>query len=441
MEQELLRLVEIAVESCGADQVEAVGTAGPEAVTRFANNTIHQMMAERDQGLTVRAVVGKRIGCASGTVQTEEDARRIAAEALELARAAEELPDFVSLTEPRPLPEAPPTVADDVVTSTPDDRSALISRVLQIAAERSMVAAGALSVSHTATAVANSLGVRVSRTSTRAHFHVVMQAEDSAGYAAAEGRALADARVEATALKAAEKAMLGRHPRHVTAEPMPVVLEPVAAAELLGMFATGFSAMAYQEEQSFVCDWLGQQPCSSLFTLVDDALDERTYVRTFDYEGVPKQRVELVREGTIAGLVYDTYTAGRADPPVQSTGHATPPPGRWGPYPANVIVQPGKASVDELVAQVDRGLLVSRVHYLNFAHRRKMILTGMTREGTFLIEKGEIVCGVHNLRFTERFVEALGRLQAIGSEGELHGNIWTPPLLIDGFTFTSETEF
>ena len=303
------------------------------------------------------------------------------------------------------------------------------------------MAAGALSTRLERVAVANSLGVGAVHERTQAHFHVVMLYEDSAGYAAAEGMGLSQIDTRAVADRAAMKALQGANPRHIRAEPMPAIFEPVAAAELLRPFVHGFSALAYQEQRSFTCDLLGSKACAEQLNIIDDAADPRTYTRPFDWEGVPKQRVELVREGVISELLYDSYTAGREQPPRASTGHAAPPPGRWGPVPENVIVLPGRESLDELIASVDRGLLVSRVHYLNVVHPRKLILTGMTREGTFLIENGQTTHAVHNLRFTQPFVEALGRLQAMGADGELHGGIWTPALLIDGFCFTSETQF
>jgi len=272
MAHELLRLAHDAVESCAADQAEAVGFHGMTAVARFANNTIHQNMVERSRTLTVRAVMGKRIGCAHGTVEGPDDARHIAAQAAELARVAQELPDFVSLPDPQPLPEAPPTVAQDVVRSTPASRAALVATALAEARRQELTAAGALTVEDETLAVANSLGVAVAREFTRTHFHIVMQGEDSAGYAAAGGQALADTRVEAVARRAAQKALRGHNPAHVEAKPMPVVLEPVAAAELLGMFSWGFNALAYQEERSFVCDTLGRQACAACLGFTDDGL-------------------------------------------------------------------------------------------------------------------------------------------------------------------------
>lgn len=439
--QEMTDIAAAAVDACPADQAEAVVVAGTEAVTRFANNAIHQNTAEERRRVTVRAVKGKRIGCASGDVACVDDAVRVARTAAEMAEVAREIPDFVSLPSPGPIAQTGSTAAVDVVSATASDRAELVAVALQIAKENELVAAGALTTYYSALAVVNSLGVRAARARTAAHFHTVMSADDGAGYAASEGPALADVRVEATARRAAAKALASRNPIHVAAEPMPVVLEPVAAAELIGVFAWGFSALAHQEERSFTCDLLGEQACSPQFSLTDDGLDPRGYLMPFDFEGIGKKRVELVASGVINDLVYDSYTAQRASPQRTSTGHASPPPGRWGPMPTNLFVHPGPSSLDDLIASVDRGLLVSRVHYLNVVHPRKMILTGMTREGTFLIERGQVSRPVHNLRFTEQFVDALSRLQGIGADGELHGSVWTPALLIDGFAFTSETQF
>jgi predicted Zn-dependent protease len=441
-ERELLELALTAVEACEADQAEAFAMEGERATTRFANNQIHQNMAERSRQLSVRAVMGKRIGVATGIVNNAEEAKGVAARAVELAKVSGELEDFVSLPGPTTIAEAPAGAAKDVVECTAADRGEAVAKALAIATGRHLVAAGSLATDYSIIALANSLGVKAARSATNATFHLVMQGEDSGGYAAAEGKALADTRVAETAEKAAEKADMGRHPRAVEAAPMTVVFEPVAAAEMLSFLGfAGFNALAYQEQQAFTCDSLHKQVGVEMLDIVDDGLDPRTYVAPFDFEGVAKQRVELISKGVVSGLVYDSYTAGREKPARESTGHAGPAPNTWGPVPWNMIVEPRTGSMEELIGQVERGLLVSRIHYLNFVHQRQMILTGMTREGTFLIENGKIVGGVRNLRFTEHFVESLGRIAAIGGQGELHGMVWTPPLVIDGFEFTSGTGF
>lgn len=438
----LLDIATAAVEACPADQAEAVCTEAAEVVTRFANNVIHQSVADRSRELTVRAVVGKRIGVASGVVSAPGDAREVAQQAADLARLAGELLDFHSLPAPEPMPRDAQATSPSCFEASAAQRANMLRGVLEVAAAHGLKAAGALSTQVSSIAVTNSLGVRGAYTRSRAHLHVVMQGEDSAGYAAAEGPNLDDTRPLEVAHTAAQKAMLGRNPISLAPAPMTVFFEPVAAAELISFMAVfGFNALRYQEQQSFACDLLGQQACAPIFNLTDDGFDPRTYVAPFDFEGVPKRRVDLIRDGVINALVYDSYTASRADPPAQNTGHALPAPNDFGPAPTNLIVSPGSASREELLASIERGLLVSRIHYLNVVHPRQMILTGMTREGTFLIEKGDIVAGVKNLRFTERMVHALRRLTGLGRDGELHGHVWLPPLVIEDFTFTSATEF
>ncbi len=440
-EQEVLEIAQAAVEACPADQAEAFVWSVYNHVTRFAENRIHQNTAEHHCSIVVRAVQGKRIAIARGETLTADDARRVARRAAEMAEVARELPDFKGLPEPKPLPENPRQPAEDILTSTPADRADLVGEAISLAQERGFKAAGALTVQASASCVVNSLGVRAAQSSSGSHFHVVMRDDQTAGYASAEGPALADCCVAETARLAADIADAARGARAIEPGPIDVVLRPVAAAELLNLLSWGFSALAHQEQQSFTCDWLGKQACSPLFTLIDDGLDTRTYAKAFDFEGMPKQRVELIREGVVTSLVYDSYTAGREDPPRESTGHATAANWAAGPLPMNMVVQPGEGSLDDLVSRVDRGLLVSRIHYLNVAHRRRALFTGMTREGTLLIENGRIVGGVKNLRFTEHMLEALSRLVAVGGQGELHGHVWTPPLVIEGFTFTSATTF
>ncbi len=440
--EELLELAKIAVEACPADQAEALAFYEAGSVTRFARNTVHQSMAVTDTEISVRAVIGKRVAVAAGVLRDRDDAVRVAKQAAELAKVAAELPDFKSLPEPKPIPEVPERLDRRIVEILPAERTELAGAAIELARERGLQAAGALSLELTGFAVANSLGVEAARQTTLAHFHVVMQAEDSAGYAELTAWKLEHLPIEKLAEKAAAKALNGRHPRELQPGRWTVVLEPSAAAELfseVGMF--GFNALAVQEQRSFLCDWRGKKAGSELLTLREDAYDRRTLYCSFDYEGVPKQPVVLIDRGVIGEPVYDSYTAGREDPPRESTGHALPAPNSWGPVPLNMVIEPGEQTMEQLISSLDRAILVTRIHYLNVVHPRRLVLTGMTREGTFLIENGEIACGVKNFRFEQNMVEAMANVVAVGRDGELHGAIWTPPLVIEGFNFTSTTEF
>jgi predicted Zn-dependent protease len=221
----------------------------------------------------------------------------------------------------------------------------------------------------------------------------------------------------------------------------PVVLEEYAVVDLLSMLAyMGFSALAVQEERSFAEP--GKRVGSDLITIVDDGTDPLTLPMAFDYEGVAKQRVALIERGICRDVVYDAQTAARAGR--ASTGHGLPAPNPYGPFPLNMAMAGGDASRDELIGGLDRGLLVTRFHYTNPVHPKLAIVTGMTRDGTFLVEGGRIVGPVRNLRFTQSYLSALAQTSAVSRDRRTlrgdFGGVVVPAIRVDGWTFTGATE-
>jgi predicted Zn-dependent protease len=222
-----------------------------------------------------------------------------------------------------------------------------------------------------------------------------------------------------------------------------VVLGPEAVGEMLTMLAyTGLSAKALAEGRSFLADKLGEQVMSAQVSIVDDALAHEARGLTFDYEGQPKQRVEFVSRGVARGVVTDSYWASRLG--MEDTGHALPAPNAFGPYPLDLGLEPGDASLDDLIASVERGVYVNRFWYVNVSDPTSVELTGMTRDGTFLIEKGRLSRPVRNLRFTQSAVEALAHVKGVGADrrlvGERGGGVLAPALLLERFAFTGQTE-
>jgi predicted Zn-dependent protease len=202
----------------------------------------------------------------------------------------------------------------------------------------------------------------------------------------------------------------------------------------------GFSALAVQEERSFV--ELGKRVGSELVTIVDDGRDPAGLPMGFDYEGVAKQPVTLLERGVCSGVVYDAQTASRDG--VRSTGHGLPAPNPWGPFPLNMAMAAGTASRADLIAGLGRGLLVTRFHYTNPVHPKLAVVTGMTRDGTFLVEDGRIVGPVKNLRYTQSYLEAIAGVSAVASERRtlrgFLGGVVVPAVRIDNWTFTGGTE-
>ncbi len=439
--EQALNICEQVLAASTADQTEVLLTAGRSELTRFANDHIHQNVAEHDTGVRVRAVIGKRIGVAVGNDVSREGLAGTAERACELARLAEPNPEFLSLPERQEMAQAVRGVPRTAQFG-PQDRAEAVRTLIAVAEAAGQTAAGAFSVSANALAVANSLGVRAFEERTSANLRLVFSAEDSSGFAQAVSADVADLDPEALARTAAEKCRASAHPVEVDPGEYDVVLEEEAVADMVGMLGYyAFGAMAYQDGSGLFTGRLGEQVCGGNITIWDDALDERGLRSSFDFEGVPKQRVELITGGVAAGVVYDSFTAGR-DPHGrrQSTGHALPAPS-GGPMPLNLFVATGDADLQQMIAATDRGLLVTRFHYTNMLRPKQSVLTGMTRDGTFLIEGGEVVGGVKNLRFTQSILQALSKVEMIGTEGKLTGHVWTPAMNIRDFNFSGATEF
>jgi predicted Zn-dependent protease len=221
----------------------------------------------------------------------------------------------------------------------------------------------------------------------------------------------------------------------------PVVLEEYAVVDLMDMLGfLGFSALAVEEERSFFEP--GKTIGSELVTIVDDATDTEGTPSGFDYEGVARQPVTLVEAGICREVVYDAATAAKAGR--RSTGHGLPAPNSWGPFPLNQFMAQGTASREELIGGLGRGLLVTRFHYTNPVHPKLAMVTGMTRDGLFLVEDGQIVGPVRNLRFTQSYLAALAGVRALGQERRLLrgflGSVVVPAVRIEAFTFTGATE-
>ena len=426
----------------GATEAEALVMAEDASLTRFANSQIHQNVTETNALVNLRFVAGKRVGVASSDRSDEEGLRRLAATAAAITRVVEELDDWGGLPEPHPIEAVSAGYAAGTAAASPELRAEGVRAVIAAADAAGVTAYGSFSTGTETTAVANSRGIRAGGTRTVAQLLTVsMGPGGGTGYA--EQAAVDATTIDARALgrESADKARATADAVAIDAGDYPVVLEEYAVVDLLDMLGyLGFSALAVQEERSFV--ELGRTIGSDLVSIVDDGRDPAGLPMAFDYEGVPKQRVPLLERGVCRGVVYDAQTAARDG--VTSTGHGLPAPNPWGPFPLNQIMAPGTTPRSELLAGLDRGLLVTRFHYTNPVHPKLAIVTGMTRDGTFLVEDGRIVAPVKNLRFTQSYLDAIAATVAVASErktlkGSL-GAVVVPALRLDGWTFTGTTE-
>ena len=432
----------------GATEAEVLVTAGDSALTRFANSEIHQNVAERSLTVSLRHIVGRRIAVVSTGKVDADGLRSLVHRAASIARSCEELEDWAGL--PAPIDGAAGTVVGGTVTSwsdataeaTPELRAEGVRAVIAAADAAGVVAYGSFSTAAETLAVASSKGISAVQQRTSSQLLTVAMAPDGgSGYA--EEAAVDATTIDAVAIgrESARKARSSANPVSVDPGDWPVVLEEYAVVDILSMLGyVGFSALAVQEERSFAEP--GRRVGSDLVTIVDDASDPLTLPMAFDYEGVAKQRVVLIEDGICRDVVYDAQTAARAGR--ASTGHGLPAPNPYGPFPLNMAMAAGGTPREELIGGLERGLLVTRFHYTNPVHPKLAIVTGMTRDGTFLVEHGEIVGPVRNLRFTQSYLAALAAASAVSAERRTlrgdFGGVVVPAVRIDSWTFTGATE-
>lgn len=439
-----LRLAEDVVrlaEAAGATEAEALVMAGESSLTRFANSEIHQNVASTEVTVNLRLVRGRRVAVTSSGRADLEGVRALVERAMAIAANVEELDDWAGL--PEADASAPLDVAwsDGTSGASPELRADGARAVIAAADTAGVTAFGSFSTDAEAMAVANSKGIRAAeRRTTSQLLTVSMGPDNGTGYA--EQCAIDATTIDAAAigLESAERARASTSPVAIDPGDYPVVLHHYAVVDLLDMLGyLGFSALAVQEDRSF---WeAGRRVGSPLVTITDDGRDPAGLPMGFDAEGVPKQRLSLLDAGVCRDLAFDAQTGARAGR--RSTGHGLPAPNPYGPFPTNMVMAAGEASLEDLVGGLDRGLLVTRFHYTNPVHSKKVIITGMTRDGTFLVEGGRVVGPVRNLRFTMSYLDALANVEAVGRErrcirGFLGGSV-VPSLRLSSFSFTGAT--
>ncbi|HEX6128409.1 MAG TPA: metallopeptidase TldD-related protein [Candidatus Limnocylindria bacterium] len=423
---------------------EALYMARDAALTRFAGSRIHQNVSEHDATLRVRAVDGARSGVASTNRLDGAGIAEVVARAADICRRVAPNPN------PTLLPSAEAGGADSEVgwvaataAADPDRRAEGASAVIAAADAARLDASGAFSTETVAMAVANSNGLRSRHAFTQAKLLTVMTGPDRAsGYAQATSPDVAEIDAASVGAEAADKAARSAGATDVQPGEYDVILEEYAVQTILEYLSyAGFSALAVEEGRSFM--QLGKQVMGENVSIWDDGNDATGLPSAIDFEGVAKRRVDLVTDGVATGLVHDSATAARAGVP--STGHGLPAPNTFGPLAWNLFMAPGSSSKDAMLASIDRGIWVTRFHYVNIVHPRRAVLTGMTKDGTFLIEGGRIVRPIRNLRFTEAIPQAFSRIEAVSSQTRLLAaeysgiNARVPALRIGRFSFTGAT--
>jgi predicted Zn-dependent protease len=445
-ESEAKAILEKTLELTDADEAEASLGGGSFSLTRFANNTIHQNVSEERYELNVRVTYGGRTARATTTSLEKEAVAGAVRRAQEMARRSSPLDDLLPMAGPGGRP-----AKDCYYTSTAEaaaEARALMARaVIERCKEKNLSAAGIVATGEgafaeygelTPFAMMNTKSLFLYHKITQAQFYTTVHAGGSSGWAAGTSADVGGIDAPALADIAVEKALMGVDPKPLEPGRYDVVLEPEAVSNLLWFLCEGFGALAVKEGRSFLTDKLGEKIAGDNISIVDDVYHDLHVGVPFDWEGVEKRRVSLIGGGVARGMVHDRSTA--AADGTESTGHGLPVPNTEGPLATHLVMEGGSATLDDLIGSVDRGVLVTRFWYTRVVDPIKVIITGMTRDGTFLIEKGKIVRPLINMRFNESVLNMLSSVEDMTPQTIATGLV-VPGVKARGFAFSSGTSF
>jgi predicted Zn-dependent protease len=447
-ERALRSICDQALGAVAGDQAEAVVIARNAALTRFANAAIHQNVVSREAELRVRVVRGKRVAMVTTDRLDDEGIRRAARDASDLAMVTPENPTFGGLPGDRGLHDAPSAFVDRTAEATPLDRARAVKQLCDAARSASLSAAGYVSTNVQELAIANSLGVWAYSPATTSDAELAALGGAGSAFAQRLSLDFGTLDIAGCAREAVAKAQAAQKPRDLEPGTHEVVLEPYAVRDVVAFLGSQLTGLAVEEGRSFVIGKLGQKVTGDI-TLVDDPFDPNGLPRAFDLEGQPSERLTLIEHGIARAVVYDSQTAHRTGH--KNTGHALPPNPFQPSSPMHLRLEPGTETREQLIKDTKKGVLVTRFWYTRWVHQLRTIVTGMTRDGTFAIEDGEIAYPVKNFRFTQSYHEALAGTLGIGSDlallvpGEQFGlqvsSYRVPALRLQAFTFTGATQY
>ena len=440
--EEIFTAAAAAARALGVRDVEVLTGAGANALTRFANNTIHQNVAERSGYLSVRALVGGRTARASTNRLDLEGIRHAVEQAVTVAKLQAPDPELLPLAESASYADTPRHFARTAAL-TPGDRAKAVKEAIAAVEAAAQTAAGIYATGESVLAILNTNGVSAYHAETMAVFSITALAKDSSGWAKKSSCDAGDLNPLEIAEAAALKAANSRGPAEIAPGRYTVVLEPSAVLDLVGQISGDFSATALRDERSFLTGRLGAKLFGENISVYDDVYHARQSGSPFDGEGVPRQRVALVESGVVRNVVYSRQAAAHAG--AIPTGHGFPVPNEYGEAPANIVIAGGESSVEQMIASTERGVLVTRLWYIREVDPYQKIMTGMTRDGTFLIEKGKLTRGLKNFRFNQNLIELLSNVEELSpvsrASGEEMFDMVVPAMKVRDFNFTEVTRF
>jgi PmbA protein len=448
-----------------ADEIEVLFSGGRFALTRFANNTIHQNVAEENYVVSVRTVFGGRTARAFTNKFDDESLRQVVRSSESLAKLQHPDPDLL------PMPDsleaegsagggARATYATSrhfagTAAITPELRAEGVGKIVGVAERHKLTTAGVFSSADSLEGIFNSRGLGNWHTQTLAEVSITMIGADSSGWQKANSPDVKNLDPLALAETAARKALESARPREISAGKYTVILEPAAVLDIVGFMFWDYSGMSILDQRSFLTGRIGTKLFGDNISIWDDAGHPLQTGSPFDGEGVRRQRVGLIENGVVKRVVYARATAERMKRseykdsvgPVEATGHGFALPNEMGEIPQNIVFAPvsDPQTVEQMIASTERGVLVTRLWYIREVEPFEKMLTGMTRDGTFYVENGRVQGGVRNFRFNEGLIHMLSSVESMSVPvracGEESFDMVVPAMKVKEFNFTEVTKF
>ena len=438
-----------------ADEVEALIYGGKSALTRFANNTIHQNVAQESYSISVRTAFDGRTARATTNKFDNESLKRVVRASESLAKVQLPDPDLLSMAGESATQARPSRHFARTAGLTPELRADGVQKIVRVATEHQLTTAGIFSSSESVEGIFNSRGLNDWHTQTSSEISITMLGVDSSGWQKANSPDVSQLDPVALAEISARKAAESASPREIPAGKYTVILEPAAVLDMAGFMFWDFGGLSILDQRSFLNNRVGTQIFGANINIWDDVAHPLQSGTPFDGEGIHRQRVHLVENGVVKRLVYARATAEKMKQseykdkvgPVAATGHGFSLPNEMGEAPMNIVFGTPAVpkTVEQMIASTERGVLVTRLWYIREVDPYEKILTGMTRDGTFYVEDGKARHGILNFRFNESLIHMLSNVEAMGipvrASGEESFDMVAPPMKVRDFNFTEVTKF
>lgn len=435
-EDQALSLVDSVIKQSEAEEVFVSLSSGEEALTRFSENQISQNISKNRFSLSISSYFGKRSASASTTELDPDAIKETIRRSEDLARIAPEDPEWVPLLEPQAYEQRTPAFDEATASFSPLARGEMVQRVCALSGKAGAEGSGTLSTEFSLQAVGNSRSLRACDRTTEADFSFTARIEDGSSWSQRTAFAINQLPIQSLTEQLIERALASRRPREVSPGIYPVVLNGAAFHSLLGWIIWNLDARAADEGRSFmsrtdesgkpVGNRVGEQLFSPLVQIQRNPAHPLLQFGTFFSDGLRNGYTEVIKDGIPQTLSYSRYWA-------QQQGKE--PTGAM--YP--IVMSGSTQSLADLIAQTERGILVNRAWYVRNINPKTLEVTGMTRDGTFWIENGEIAYPIKNLRFNQSLPDMLRDVDALSTVDRFGGSV-LPGVRVKAFNFSSVTD-